>query len=145
FQVSQRDATEKLADQVPTETFAAYRRLEKTSGDTHAQEKDETHKSSKGHVSEPAVACHISHECLRERETPPTAEMNTYQETEKSCSPSLPNLQTKVQHKTRRDSEFSVKMRDLPERSRPPTNIWTLALTRISSAFSQRFITVHCV
>lgn len=50
-QVSQGDATEKLAHQVPTQTAAAHRRLEEASGHTHAQEKDETHESSKGHVS----------------------------------------------------------------------------------------------
>lgn len=65
FQVSQGDATEKLADQVPTETFAAYRRLEKTPGDTHAQEKDETHKSSKGHVSGKYGCCCLSQLSLR--------------------------------------------------------------------------------
>lgn len=50
-QVSQGDATEKLAHQVPAQTAAAHRRLEEASGHTHAQEKDETHESSKGHVS----------------------------------------------------------------------------------------------
>lgn len=49
--------------------------------------------------TEPAVACHISHESLRERETPTTAKKDTYPEMEKSCSPSLPNLQTRVRHK----------------------------------------------
>lgn len=50
-QVSQGDATEKLAHQVPTKTAAAHRRLEEASGHPHAEEKDETHESSKGHVS----------------------------------------------------------------------------------------------
>lgn len=51
LQVSQGDATEKLAHQVPAQVAAAHRRLEEASGDPHAEEKDEAHKSSKGHVS----------------------------------------------------------------------------------------------
>lgn len=50
-QVSQGDATEKLAHQVAAQVAAADRRLEEASGDPHEAEKDEAHKSSKGHVS----------------------------------------------------------------------------------------------
>ncbi|KAK2907280.1 hypothetical protein Q8A67_006265 [Cirrhinus molitorella] len=116
--VSQGDATEKLAHQVPTQTAAAHRRLEEASGHPHAQEKDETHKSSKGHVSEPAVVCRISLESPTQREAPPAVDMNANPETEKASHPSLPNIRTKGQ--SRRGSEIVVKMRDLPHRSRPP-------------------------
>lgn len=60
FQVSQGDATEKLAHQVPPQTAAAHRRLEEASGHPHAQEKDETHQSSKGHVSGKYGYCWMS-------------------------------------------------------------------------------------
>lgn len=50
-QVSQGDATEKLAHQVAAQVAAADRRVEEASGDPHEEEKDEAHKSSKGHVS----------------------------------------------------------------------------------------------
>ncbi|KAF3688119.1 hypothetical protein EXN66_Car003791 [Channa argus] len=50
-EVSQRDATEKLAHQVAAQIAAADRRVEEASGDPHEEEKDEAHKSSKGHVS----------------------------------------------------------------------------------------------
>lgn len=51
FKVSQRGATEELADQVSTKTAAAHRRLEEASSHPHEKKKDEAHKSSKGHVS----------------------------------------------------------------------------------------------
>lgn len=51
LQVSQGDATEKLAHQVAAQVAATDRRLEEASGDPHEAEKDEAHKSSKGHVS----------------------------------------------------------------------------------------------
>ncbi|CAM4653244.1 unnamed protein product [Leuciscus chuanchicus] len=119
-QVSQGDATEKLAHQVPTQTAAAHRRLEEASGHTHAQEKDETHESSKGHVSDPAVVCHTSLESVTQREAPPAVDMNADQDADKPSHPSLPNTRTKRQSKSRRASEFVVKMRDLPQRTRPP-------------------------
>lgn len=50
-QVSQGDATEKLAHQVAAQVAAADCRVEEASGDSHEEEKDEAHKSSKGHVS----------------------------------------------------------------------------------------------
>lgn len=115
--VSQGDATEKLAHQVPPQTAAAHRRLEEASGHPHAQEKDETHQSSKGHVSEPAVVCRISLESTQ-REAPSAVNMNADPETEKASHQSQPNIRTK--HLCRRRSEFVVKMRDLPQRSRPP-------------------------
>ena len=51
LQVSQGDATEKLAHQVAAQVAAADCRVEEASGDPHEEEKDEAHKSSKGHVS----------------------------------------------------------------------------------------------
>lgn len=65
--VSQGDATEKLAHQVAAQVAAADRRVEEASGDPHEEEKDEAHKSSKGHVSEPAVGCRTSPESFTER------------------------------------------------------------------------------
>lgn len=50
-QVSQGDATEKLAHQVAAQVAAADCGVEEASGDPHEKEKDEAHKSSKGHVS----------------------------------------------------------------------------------------------
>lgn len=50
LKVSQRDATEKLAHQVPAQAAASDRWAEETSGDPHEEEKDETHQSGKGHV-----------------------------------------------------------------------------------------------
>lgn len=50
-QVSQGDATEKLAHQVAAQVAAPDRRVEEASGDPHEEETDEAHKSSKGHVS----------------------------------------------------------------------------------------------
>lgn len=51
LQVSQGDATEKLAHQVAAQVAAVNCWVEEASGDPHEEEKDETHKSSKGHVS----------------------------------------------------------------------------------------------
>lgn len=51
FKVSQGGSTEELADQVSTKTPAAHRWLEEASSHPHEKEKDEAHKSSKGHVS----------------------------------------------------------------------------------------------
>lgn len=51
LQVSQGDATEKLAHQVAAQVAAADRGAEEASGDPHEEEKDEAHQSSKGHVS----------------------------------------------------------------------------------------------
>ncbi|KAK7127236.1 hypothetical protein R3I94_018426 [Phoxinus phoxinus] len=116
--VSQGDATEKLAHQVPPQTAAAHRRLEEASGHTHAQEKDEAHESSKGHVSEPAVVCHTSVESLTPRDARPAVGMNADQDTDKPSYPSPPNTRTK--RRSRSASEFAVVMRDLPQRSRPP-------------------------
>ncbi|CAG6022232.1 unnamed protein product [Menidia menidia] len=64
--VSQGDATEKLAHQVAAQVAAADRRVEEAPGDPHEEEKDEAHKSSKGHVSEPAAECPTSPESLAE-------------------------------------------------------------------------------
>lgn len=50
-QVSQRDSTEKLAHQVTAQIAAADCRVKEAPGDPHEEEKDEAHKSSKGHVS----------------------------------------------------------------------------------------------
>ncbi|KAG5831752.1 hypothetical protein ANANG_G00307110 [Anguilla anguilla] len=58
--VSKRDATKKLADQVPAQTSAAPRGVETAAGDPDAEETDEAHESSKGHVSGPPIECHIS-------------------------------------------------------------------------------------
>lgn len=60
--VSQGDATEKLAHQVAAQVAAPDRRVEEASGDPHEEETDEAHKSSKGHVSEPAAGCPTSPE-----------------------------------------------------------------------------------
>ncbi|KAJ8361536.1 hypothetical protein SKAU_G00180610 [Synaphobranchus kaupii] len=65
--VSERDATKKLAHQVPAQTSAAHRGVKTATGDTDAEEKDEAHKSSKGHVSEPPIECPISLECSVEK------------------------------------------------------------------------------
>lgn len=70
-------------------------------------------------VAEPAVVCHISLESLKQREAPPAANMNADQDTDTSY-PSQTNIRTKCHSKSRRASEFVVKMRDLPQRSRPP-------------------------
>lgn len=67
LQVSQGDATEKLAHQVAAQVAAADRRVEEASGDPHEEEKDEAHKSSKGHVSGKYGLC-----CMEECWTPPT-------------------------------------------------------------------------
>lgn len=71
-------------------------------------------------VAEPAVVCHISLESLTQREAPPAANMNADQDTDKPSYPSQPNIRTKCHSKSRRASEFVVKMRDPPQRSRPP-------------------------
>ena len=62
LQVSQGDATEKLAHQVAAQVAAADRRVEEASGDTDEEEKDEAHKSSKGHVSGKYSLC-CTEEC----------------------------------------------------------------------------------
>lgn len=51
LKVSQGDATEKLAHQVTAQAAASDCWVEETSGDPHEEEKDETHESSKGHIS----------------------------------------------------------------------------------------------
>lgn len=66
-QVSQGDATEKLAHQVAAQVAAADCRVEEASGDPHEEEKDEAHKSSKGHVSGKYGLC-----CMEECWTPPS-------------------------------------------------------------------------
>ncbi|KAL6469112.1 hypothetical protein MHYP_G00226360 [Metynnis hypsauchen] len=118
--VSQGDATEKLAHQVPTQTAAAHRGLEEASSHPHEKEKDEAHKSSKGHVSEPAIECHISLESLTQRVTLPAVEMEEAQDTEELTYQSVPNQRTKSKSQPKRRSEFVVKARDPPQRSRPP-------------------------
>lgn len=50
-QVSQGDATEKLAHQIAAQVAAPDRGAEEASGDPHEEKKDEAHKSSKGHIS----------------------------------------------------------------------------------------------
>ncbi|KAM7419958.1 hypothetical protein PAMA_016862 [Pampus argenteus] len=58
--VSQGDATEKLAHQVAAQVAAADRRVEEASGDPDEEEKDEAHKSSKGHNLQPDAPLHLS-------------------------------------------------------------------------------------
>ncbi|XP_062244415.1 uncharacterized protein LOC133954119 isoform X4 [Platichthys flesus] len=60
FKVSQGDATEKLAHQVAAPVAAAHRRVEEASGDTDEEEKDEAHKSSKGHNLQSNAPLHLS-------------------------------------------------------------------------------------
>ncbi|MEQ2221081.1 hypothetical protein ILYODFUR_012039, partial [Ilyodon furcidens] len=60
--VSQRDSTEKLAHQVAAQIAAPYCRVKEAPGDPHEKEKDEAHKSSKGHVSGKYGLC-----CMMER------------------------------------------------------------------------------
>ncbi|KAF1394501.1 hypothetical protein PFLUV_G00000980 [Perca fluviatilis] len=112
MQVSQGDATEKLAHQVAAQVAAADRRVEEASGDPHAEEKDEAHKSSKGHVSEPAAGCPTSPESLTERIC--SLDMED-REKEDLCVGSLPQQRTKTQEPQNR-----VKPEDKPQRSRPP-------------------------
>lgn len=50
LQVSQGGATEKLAHQVPASTPATHRRPKAATGHAHAEEEDETYKSSEGHI-----------------------------------------------------------------------------------------------
>ncbi|KAK2918467.1 hypothetical protein Q8A73_002838 [Channa argus] len=105
--VSQRDATEKLAHQVAAQIAAADRRVEEASGDPHEEEKDEAHKSSKGHVSEPAAECPTSPESLTER-------IHLFDMDAKDrCVGSLPQHQTNIQEKR-------VKTEDEQQRPRPP-------------------------
>ncbi|XP_062244414.1 uncharacterized protein LOC133954119 isoform X3 [Platichthys flesus] len=59
FKVSQGDATEKLAHQVAAPVAAAHRRVEEASGDTDEEEKDEAHKSSKGHKNSDDLGCFL--------------------------------------------------------------------------------------
>ncbi|XP_078022757.1 uncharacterized protein LOC144462563 [Epinephelus lanceolatus] len=110
--VSQGDATEKLAHQVAAQVAAADRRVEEASGDPHEEEKDEAHKSSKGHVSEPAAGCPTSPESLTERNC--SLDMDD-KEKEDLCVGSLPQQQTKIQEPHNR-----VTSDDEPQRSRPP-------------------------
>ncbi|KAE8299953.1 hypothetical protein D5F01_LYC00077 [Larimichthys crocea] len=110
--VSQGDATEKLAHQVAAQVAAADRRVEEASGDPHEEEKDEAHKSSKGHVSEPAAECPTSPESLTERIC--SLDMED-KEKEDPCGGSLPQQRTKIQEPQNR-----VKPEDEPQRPRPP-------------------------
>ncbi|KAK5926065.1 hypothetical protein CgunFtcFv8_021668 [Champsocephalus gunnari] len=138
--VSQGDATEKLAHQVAAQVAAAHRRVEEASGDPHAEEKDEAHKSSKGHVSvkvnkenslsektnlfvvhqkpnvpslpEPAVGCRTSLEPFEGRVCSLDME---HKEEEDLCVGSLPQQQTIIQ-----GSRNRVKQEDEPQRLRPP-------------------------
>ncbi|KAI4832233.1 hypothetical protein KUCAC02_015207 [Chaenocephalus aceratus] len=110
--VSQGDATEKLAHQVAAQVAAAHRRVEEASGDPHAEEKDEAHKSSKGHVSEPAVGCRTSLETFEGRVCSLDME---HKEEEDLCVGSLPQRQTIIQ-----GSQNRVKQEDEPQRLRPP-------------------------
>ncbi|KAK2817558.1 hypothetical protein Q5P01_025749 [Channa striata] len=110
--VSQRDATEKLADQVAAQIAAADRRVEEASGDPHEEEKDEAHKSSKGHVSEPAAGCPTSPESLTDRISSFTMD---HEDKDDLCVGSLPRHQTKIQEPQRR-----VKTEDEQQRLRPP-------------------------
>ncbi|KAJ8002191.1 hypothetical protein DPEC_G00177260 [Dallia pectoralis] len=117
--VSQGDATEKLAHQVPAQTASAYCGLEEASGDPHAEEKDEAHKSSKGHVSVPVIECHISLEALAKRISPPELNMED-EDMEELRFQSLSKQRTKTQSKQKRGSTFFVKTKDRQHRSRPP-------------------------
>ncbi|KAL1006166.1 hypothetical protein UPYG_G00068740 [Umbra pygmaea] len=119
LEVSQGDATEKLAHQVPAQTASAHCGLEEASGDPHAEEKDEAHKSSKGHVSEPAIECRISLEVLAKKISPPELDMED-EDMEELRFQSLPKQRTKSQKKQKRGSEFFVKTKDQQQRSRPP-------------------------
>ncbi|KAK5865512.1 hypothetical protein PBY51_019778 [Eleginops maclovinus] len=110
--VSQGDATEKLAHQVAAQVAAAHRRVEEASGDPHEEEKDEAHKSSKGHVSEPAVGCPTSLETLEDRIC--SLDMEDKEE-EDQCVGSLPQQRTIIQ-----GSQNRVKQEDEPQRLRPP-------------------------
>ncbi|KAG7492975.1 hypothetical protein MATL_G00019840 [Megalops atlanticus] len=97
--VSQRDATEKLAHQVPAQTSIAHRRIKAATGDAHAKEKDEAHKSSKGHVSEPPFECPISLESLAQRASEPGLNMEDQDTTEDISFRSLQKRRTKSQSK----------------------------------------------
>ncbi|KAK1886226.1 Ribosome-binding factor A [Dissostichus eleginoides] len=110
--VSQGDATEKLAHQVAAQVAAAHRRVEEASGDPHEEEKDEAHKSSKGHVSEPAVGCRTSLETFEGRVC--SLDMEDKEE-EDLCVGSLPQQRTIIQ-----GSQNRVKQEDEPQRLRPP-------------------------
>ncbi|XP_062282789.1 potassium voltage-gated channel subfamily H member 1-like [Scomber scombrus] len=110
--VSQGDATEKLAHQVAAQVAAADRRVEEASGDPHAEEKDEAHKSSKGHVSEPAAGCPTSPESLTERIC--SLDMEDKQKQDQRVG-SFPQRRTKTQQ-----PQNPVKPEDKPQRLRPP-------------------------
>lgn len=117
--VSQGDATEKLAHQVPAQTATAHRGFEEASGDPYAKEKDEAHQSSKGHVSEPAIGCRISLEALERRISLSELDMED-QDMEELRFQSLPKQRTNSQSNQKRGSTFLIKTRDQPQRSRPP-------------------------
>lgn len=119
--VSQGDATEKLADQVPAQIAAAHRGVEEASGDPYEEEKDEAHKSSKGHVSEPAIGCHISLEALEQRISLAQLDMEE-EEMQQLCFQShLPNPRTKSNsHQIRSSRCYSTARDRLAQRSRPP-------------------------
>ncbi|XP_076583631.1 uncharacterized protein LOC143318971 [Chaetodon auriga] len=110
--VSQGDATEKLAHQVAAQVAAADRRVEEASGDPHEEEKDEAHKSSKGHVSEPAAGCPTSPESLTERIC--SLDMEDKDKEDLRVG-SLPLQRTKIQEQQNR-----AKPEDEPQRPRPP-------------------------
>ncbi|KAM3623653.1 uncharacterized protein V6R79_013798 [Siganus canaliculatus] len=111
-QVSQGDATEKLAHQVAAQVAAADRRVEEASGDPHEEEKDEAHKSSKGHVSEPAAECPTSPKSFMDGIR--LLDMED-KEKEDLCVGYLPQPRTKI-----KQPQNSVKPKDEPQRLRPP-------------------------
>ncbi|XP_076741475.1 uncharacterized protein LOC143419086 [Maylandia zebra] len=112
YQVSQGDATEKLAHQVAAQVAATDRRLEEASGDPHEAEKDEAHKSSKGHVSEPAAECPTSPQSLKDRMYFLDTEEK---EKEDLCVGSLPQQRTNI-----REPQNRMKLEDKPHRLKPP-------------------------
>ncbi|CAJ1054163.1 hypothetical protein PFLUV_G00000980 [Xyrichtys novacula] len=111
--VSQGDATEKLAHQVAAQIAAADRRVEEASGDPHEEEKDEAHKSSKGHVSEPAAGCPTSPDVLSVRIC--SLEMEEDENKKDPCVGYLSQKRTKNQ-----EPRNPVTPEDEPQRSRPP-------------------------
>ncbi|KAI3352680.1 hypothetical protein L3Q82_020152 [Scortum barcoo] len=142
--VSQGDATEKLAHQVAAQVTAADCRVEEASGDPHEEEKDEAHKSSKGHknlqffdhqhFTSLLSLCLIGFSCSLKISTfplpEPAAGCPTSPEsiTERIYSldmedkekedlrvGSLSQQRTKLQ-----ESQNSVKPEDEPQRPRPP-------------------------
>ncbi|KAM9770464.1 uncharacterized protein ACNS7B_010152 [Menidia menidia] len=110
--VSQGDATEKLAHQVAAQVAAADRRVEEAPGDPHEEEKDEAHKSSKGHVSEPAAECPTSPESLAEATC--SLDMED-KEKEDLCVASLLRKRTKI-----REPKTRSELENEPQRLRPP-------------------------